>query len=89
MCVLIVPCDVCGTEGRIYSGHPNNPNPRDDGECPVCHGTGSMETEAESITEEDLPCLGCGGEGRVYDGYNYKWLNPCPTCEGTGRMKST
>lgn len=54
----IVPCEHCGSEGRLYSGHANDPNPRDDGPCPVCEGTGGEIIEAEPITLEDLECMG-------------------------------
>jgi hypothetical protein len=36
----IVFCEWCGSEGRIYHGHPNDPQPLDYGECPHCEGTG-------------------------------------------------
>ena len=55
--VRIVPCDACGTEGRIYrtrSGHPNDPDWIDLGPCDVCAGTGGMMIEVEPITLEDL-----------------------------------
>lgn len=48
----IVPCDHCGTEGRIYSGMYEDE--RDCGECPVCKGTGGEIIDAEPITLEDL-----------------------------------
>lgn len=32
-------CERCGGEGRLYGGHPNDPDPVDRGECPVCNGT--------------------------------------------------
>lgn len=35
-------CDHCGSEGRLYSGHPNDPHPRDIGECPTCKGSGAL-----------------------------------------------
>jgi hypothetical protein len=47
-------CEACGSEGRIYSGHPNDPHPRDEGPCPVCEGTGRAEIPVESITLDDL-----------------------------------
>lgn len=58
----IVPCDVCGTEGRIYEactiydrdagGH--IPDQRDIGPCAECEGTGGMLIEVEPIELEDL-----------------------------------
>ena len=49
---ILVPCEACGSEGRIYRGHPNDPHPRDCGPCPECGGTG--EIEGELIIMEDL-----------------------------------
>lgn len=46
-----VPCEACGSEGRIYRGHPNDPNPTDEGPCPVCEGTGMMEVEVEAAVD--------------------------------------
>lgn len=48
------PCQWCGSEGRIYSGHPNDPNPRDEGPCEACEGTGGEIIETEPIEMEDL-----------------------------------
>jgi hypothetical protein len=45
-------CEACGSEGRIYSG--NDPHPRDEGPCPVCDGTGVVESKVEPITLDDL-----------------------------------
>ena len=57
----IVPCETCGTEGRIYRGHPNDPNPRDDGPCPACEETGGEIIEVQPIELEDLDhCRDCG-----------------------------
>lgn len=50
----LVLCEHCGSEGRIYSGHPNDPYPRDEGPCSVCEGTGMELVEVEPITLEDL-----------------------------------
>lgn len=62
----IILCEHCGSEGRIYSGHPNDPNPRDEGPCQVCHGTGSEIIETEPIEIEDLDqasgCPDCGAQ---------------------------
>lgn len=49
----IVLCEHCGSEGRIYRGHANDPNPRDDGPCPVCEGTGYEVVTTEPITMEE------------------------------------
>lgn len=50
---LFVPCEACGTEGRIYYG--SYEDERDEGECPVCHGTCMQEVPNEPVTLEDLP----------------------------------
>lgn len=50
----IVNCESCGSEGRVYVGHPNDPHPRDGGECEECDGTGREIIEAEPIEMEDL-----------------------------------
>jgi hypothetical protein len=50
----IVPCEHCGSEGRIYEGYGNDPHPRDCGPCLVCEGTGGEIIETEPITLEDL-----------------------------------
>jgi hypothetical protein len=47
-------CEHCGSEGRIYRGHPNDPNPIDCGECPVCEGTGYVLIPTEPVTEEEI-----------------------------------
>jgi hypothetical protein len=47
-----IPCEHCGSEGRIYFGQYEDE--RDGGPCPVCEGTGMVETRAESITIDDL-----------------------------------
>ena len=60
----IIPCTHCGSEGRLYSGHPNDPNPCDEGGCPVCEGTGGEIIETESVELADLAlpdsCPDCG-----------------------------
>jgi hypothetical protein len=47
-------CEYCGSEGRIYRGHPNDPEPRDDGPCPVCEGKCEVEIWTLPIEMEDL-----------------------------------
>jgi hypothetical protein len=51
---LFVNCEHCGTEGRIFRGHPNDPHPHDAGPCPVCGGAGVVEIENEPIEMDDL-----------------------------------
>lgn len=55
---LLVPCENCGTEGRIYIGYGNDPNPCDAGPCPVCNGTGEEEVEAEPVMLAECDCCG-------------------------------
>lgn len=52
--VRFVQCTNCGGEGRVYSGHPNDPHPGDCGECPICKGVGMEEIPVEPITLDDL-----------------------------------
>lgn len=51
---VLVLCEHCGSEGHIYSGHPNDPNPRYVGECPVCEGDGRAWVDAEPVDCDDL-----------------------------------
>lgn len=57
----IVPCEHCGTEGRIYERadfydrqYGWQPGERDLGPCEACEGTGGEIVETEPITLEDL-----------------------------------
>lgn len=59
----VVPCETCGTEGRIIKqcigyepgcGHPHHFGERDDGECPVCEGACERLVEVEPITLKDI-----------------------------------
>lgn len=59
----IIPCTHCGSEGRIIRqcigyepgcAHPHMHGERDDGECPVCEGTGGEIIETYAIEMEDL-----------------------------------
>ena len=52
MDVRIVPCEACGTEGRILRGQYEGE--RDCGQCPVCNGTGCEIIEVEPIEMADL-----------------------------------
>lgn len=59
----MIPCEYCGTEGRIYStrsGHPNDPDTIDNDPCPVCKGACEVEIEAQPVTLDDLNCSDCG-----------------------------
>lgn len=58
----LVPCERCGSEGRIYvgalvyepgCGHAHW-GERDDGECPECRGRGEVQIDDEPIELEDL-----------------------------------
>lgn len=75
--VRIVLCERCRSEGRLYCGHANDPNPRDCGPCPACEGTGGELIEVEPIEMEDLDirdaglyCFECGGAGFVNDAHS-------------------
>lgn len=57
----IIPCEACGTEGRIIryavyhsSAHVGAPDEVDHGECPDCEGTGGAIIETRPIEMEDL-----------------------------------
>lgn len=74
----IVPCEACGTEGRIIRrcigyepgcGHPHNYGERDDGECQCCEGTGGAIIQTEPIDLDDLDVLAPS-------------MITCPDCRG-------
>ena len=50
-CAREVPCEVCGSEGRIYRGLYDDE--RDCGECPECKGTGGMLVRLEPVECDD------------------------------------
>lgn len=52
--VRIVPCETCGSEGRILVGPPTDPNPRDCGPCPFCEGTGGEIVTVEPVEKEEF-----------------------------------
>jgi hypothetical protein len=35
-------CPICGGEGRKLTGHPNDPEPRDEGPCDYCEGKAQL-----------------------------------------------
>lgn len=47
-------CETCGSEGRLYRGHPNDPDPVDDGACPVCGGTGGELIATQPVSEPEI-----------------------------------
>lgn len=56
---IIVLCECCGSEGRIYRraswlDSDAGPGEIDDGPCEACDGTGREMIEGEPITMEDL-----------------------------------
>lgn len=58
----IIPCEACGTEGRLYVtdyDYENGWGERDDGPCPWCEGTGGELIETQSIELADLEDM-CG-----------------------------
>ncbi len=53
--MVLVLCERCGSEGRLYTQSGNDPDSeRDEGECPECQGTGRAFVPAEPIELEDL-----------------------------------
>lgn len=54
MRTTLVDCSNCRGHGRIYGGHPNDPEPSDYGSCPVCRGSGLEEVELHPITEAEV-----------------------------------
>jgi hypothetical protein len=48
---ILVLCEACQSEGRIYRGQYDDE--RDCGECPVCEGTGSALIQSEAVEPED------------------------------------
>lgn len=58
--VRCVPCDACGSEGRILrsaSGRANDPYDRDCGPCSVCDGTGMAVIPVEPIDAGDIDAI--------------------------------
>ena len=48
----IVLCETCQSEGRILRGA--EPEPTDNGPCPVCDGTGEEIIETQPVELDDL-----------------------------------
>jgi hypothetical protein len=74
-----VPCEVCGSEGRIYRQHVTNPYEEvDHGECPECRGSGMMEVEMQPVEMRDriAPSRGCCPHG-----YDVDRGVLCPVCD--------
>ncbi len=70
-----VVCDDCKGTGSHDGAAP--------AECPVCHGTGQVRRQVNSIfgtTVQVSPCTRCGGEGTVIS-------DPCHTCRGKKRVR--
>lgn len=65
--IRVVPCQACSSEGRRFSGHPNDPNPKDEGLCDACDGTGGEIVEVSPVEMEDLErCAVCGATLFLY-----------------------
>lgn len=63
----VVPCEACGSEGRLYERHTwydreygYQDGEEDTGPCPYCEGTGGELIEVEPIEMEDLDMIGGG-----------------------------
>lgn len=79
--IRIMPCQICGSEGRRFSGHPNDPDPKDEGPCSACEGTGSEIVEVSPIQMEDLErCAVCGATPFLYPCHD----RACPFCARVG-----
>lgn len=79
MNIRLVPCEVCGTEGRIYRQHVTNPYDEvDHGVCPECLGTCMMavETQPVGMCERIAPSRGCCSHG-----YDVDRGVLCPVCD--------
>lgn len=50
---ILILCEACQSEGRLYTSN-GGPYDTDNGECPVCKGTGEVLVESEPVTMEDL-----------------------------------
>lgn len=50
---ILVLCEACGSEGRIYHGGDFDPWAWSE-ECPYCEGTGAEFVEGEPVTEEEI-----------------------------------
>ncbi len=69
-----VKCADCGGTGSADGSAP--------AECPVCHGTGQVRRQVNSIfgtAVQATVCSNCGGEGTVIK-------DPCHTCRGSKRV---
>lgn len=58
-------CEVCGSEGRIYTSR-GGPDEYDNGPCPECEGTGIALVETEPVTEQEL-CRVCNAPIDSYE----------------------
>lgn len=54
-----VNCEVCQTEGRIYTSN-GGPDEIDNGPCPACEGECVVEVETQPVDLEDFHCPDCG-----------------------------
>jgi hypothetical protein len=54
--VLCIPCEHCGSEGKLYTSRygGNDPDVWPIGDCPVCEGTGGELIEVETAEEEEV-----------------------------------
>lgn len=61
----LVPCEACGSEGRVLTANGNDPDATDHGPCPWCEGTGGEIIETQPVELEDISpdyeCENCIG----------------------------
>lgn len=57
----IVPCEACGSEGRILTANGNDPDSTDHGPCQHCEGTGGQIIETQPVEQADFECEDCIG----------------------------
>lgn len=50
---VLILCETCQSEGRILTSN-GGPDDIDNGQCPVCDGTGMELVESEAATLEDM-----------------------------------
>lgn len=94
---VLTTCGYCQGFGRLYGGHPNDPDPSDYGTCPDCQGHGEIEVDTVAVTEEEImepaydPTTQPFDEpnkhaGTAQKGEREEALLPCPFCGGDAEI---